>query len=203
MEVEIAKYILALQNMFFGVTRKELMRLAYEVAEKNNILHVFNHELKSASKIWFRKFCKRHHEITLRQLDATSIARASGFNREAVSRYFKLLESIIDEHKLTAMRIYNMDESSLSVVQKRCQKVLGLRGKRQIGAITSAERGTNTTVVCCNNAAGLYVPPLIIFKRKRMPPELTDDAPPGSVVTCNDSGWMDANVFTRWLQYFI
>ena len=55
MEAKIAKYILALENMFFGITRKELMRLAYEVAEKNNIPHVFNHELKSASKTWFRK----------------------------------------------------------------------------------------------------------------------------------------------------
>ena len=115
------------------------------MAEKNNIPHAVNHELKSANKTWFRKFCKWHHEVTLRQPEATSIARASGFNREAVSRYFKLLESIIDEHKLTAMRIYNMDESSFFVVQKRCQKVLGLRGKRQIGAIASAELGTNTT----------------------------------------------------------
>ena len=131
------------------------------------------------------------------------MARASGFNNEAVGRYFDLLENIIDEHKLTARRIYNMDESGISVVQKSCQKVIGLKGKHQIGSISSADRGVNTTVVCCNNAAGQYVPPLVIFKRKRMPTELSNGAPPGSVVTCNDSGWMDAEVSTKWLQHFV
>ena len=118
-------------------------------------------------------------------------------------RYFTLLEKIIDEHKLTAMRIYNMDESGILVVQKYCQKVIGLKGKHQIGSISSAKRGINTTVVCCNNATGQYVPPLVIFNRKRMPAELSNGAPIGSVVTCNDSGWMDADTFTKWLQHFV
>ena len=142
-------------------------------------------------------------DISLRQPDATSVARASGFNNEAVGRYYTLLEKIFDEHKLTAMRIYNMDESGISVVQKSCQKVIGLKGKHQIGSISCAERGINTTVVCCNNAAGQYVPPLVIFKRKRMPAELSNGAPIGSVVTCNDSGWMDADTFTKWLHHFV
>ena len=122
----------------------------------------------------------RHPEISLRQPEATSVAIASGFNNEAVGRYFTLLEKIIDEHKLTAMRIYNMDESGISVVQKSFQKVIGLKGKHQIGSISSTERGINTTVLCCNNAAGQYVPPLVIFKRKRMPAELSNGAPIGS-----------------------
>ena len=202
-EEELVKHLVAMENMFFGVTRKELMKLAYEVAEKNDIPHGFNRISKMAGKTWYRKFMLRHPEISLRQPEATSVARASGFNNEAVGRYFTLLEKIIDEHKLTAMRIYNMDESGISVVQKSCQKVIGLKGKHQIGSISSAERGINTTVVCCNNAAGQYVPPLVIFKRKRMPAELSNGAPIGSVVTCNDSGWMDADTFTKWLQHSV
>ena len=131
------------------------------------------------------------------------MARASGFNNEAVGRYFTLLEKIIGEHKLIVIRIYNMDESGISVVQKSCQKVIGLKGKHHIGYISSAKRGINTTVVCCNNAAGQYVPPLVIFKRKRMQAELSNGAPIGSVVTCNDSGWMDADTFTKWLQHVV
>ena len=150
------------------------MKLVYDVAEKNDIPHGFNRVSKMAGKTWYRKFMLRHPEISLRQPEATSVARASGFNNEAVGRYFTLLEKIIDEHKLTAMRIYNMDESGISVVQKSCQKVICLKGKHQIGSISSSERGINTTVVCCNNAAGQYVPPLVIFKRKRMPAELSN-----------------------------
>ena len=181
------------------------MKLAYEVAEKNDIPHGFNRVSKMAGKTWYRKFMLQHPEISLRQTEATSVARASGFNNEAVGRYFNLLEKIIDEHKLTAKCIYNMDESGISVVglQKSCQKVIGLTGKHQIGSISSAERGINTTVVCCNNAAGQYVPPLVIFKRKRMPAELSKGAPIGSVVTCSDNGWMDADTFNKWLQHFV
>ncbi|XP_065668078.1 uncharacterized protein LOC136088311 [Hydra vulgaris] len=58
--------------------------------------------------------------------------------------------------------------------------------QKQIGSIASAERGVNTTVVCCVNAGGThYVPPMIIFKRKRVPNELGDGAPEGSIVTCS------------------
>ena len=41
-EEELVKHLVATENMFFGVTRKELMKLAYEVAEKNDIPHGFN-----------------------------------------------------------------------------------------------------------------------------------------------------------------
>ena len=43
----------------------------------------------------------------------------------------------------------------------------------------------------------------MIFKRKRMPAELSNGAPIGNVVTCNDSGWMDADTFTNWLKHFV
>ena len=36
-----------------------------------------------------------------------------------------------------------------------------------------------------------------------MPAELNNGAPIGSVVTCNDSGWMDADTFTKWLQHLV
>ena len=203
-EEELVKHILTLENMFFGVTRKELMRLAFQVAERNGIPHVFNAELKSAGKTWYKKFMKRHEDkLRLRQPEATSIVRASGFNRQAVADYFDLLEGVIDKNKLTPLQIYNMDESGISVVQKRCQKIIGLKGKHQIGVVSSAERGINTTVVCCFNAAGMYVPPIIIFKRKRLPPELKDGAPCGSIVTCNEISWMSSEIFLQWLQHYI
>ncbi|GFR59625.1 tigger transposable element-derived protein [Elysia marginata] len=40
-----------------------------------------------------------------------------------------------------------MDETAVSNVQKRTQKIVAMKGKHQIGAVSSAERGTNTTVV--------------------------------------------------------
>ena len=51
-EEELVKHPVAMDNMFFGVTRKELMKLAYEVAEKDDIPHGFNRESKMAGKTW-------------------------------------------------------------------------------------------------------------------------------------------------------
>ena len=48
-EEELVKHLVAMECMFFGVTRKELMKLAYEVAEKNDIPHGFNRVSKMAS----------------------------------------------------------------------------------------------------------------------------------------------------------
>ncbi|KAK0046816.1 tigger transposable element-derived protein 2 [Biomphalaria pfeifferi] len=94
------------------------------------------------------------------------------------------------------MSIYNMDESSVSVVQKHCQKILCLKRKRQIGSIASAGQ-TQLKYAATTQLA--YMSRRSFLK---MPAELADGAPPGSVVTCNDSGWMDSNIFTRWLNHF-
>lgn len=91
----------------------------------------------------------------------------------------------MDSHNLyDAQRIFDMDETCLSTVQKKTRKVPALKGKRLVGA-TSEERGVTTTVVCCASAAGLFVPPLIIFKRKRAKDELRDGVPPGTIFAFN------------------
>ena len=93
-----------------------------------------------------------------------------------------LLESEIEKHRFDATSIYNMGESGLTTVQKPMKVVL------KKGSITSAERGSNTTVVCCLSAAGRYAPPMVLFKRKRVSDALQDGAPSGSLVVNNDSG---------------
>ena len=50
--------------------------------------------------------------------------------------------------------IYNMDEIGHTTVHKP-SKLVSTCGKRQVGAITSDERGSNTTGVYCENAAGV------------------------------------------------
>lgn len=94
-----------------------------------------------------------------------------------------------------------MDESGLSTVQ-RPQKILATTGRKQVGAITSAERGFNVTVVCCMNAAGSYVPPFMIFPRKNMKNELVDEASTGTVGVAQENGWMSTEIFVKWLHHF-
>ncbi|GFO48175.1 tigger transposable element-derived protein 1 [Plakobranchus ocellatus] len=109
----------------------------------------------------------------------------------------------MDKVKYTPVQIYNMDETAVSNVQKRTQKIVAMKKKHQIGAVSSAERGTNTIVVFSFGAVGHYLPPMFIFRRKRMADDLKSGGPPGSHIECQEKGWMDLDLFVSWIQQFI
>ena len=183
LEKELVDHILKLESRFYGLRPIDLQKLAFEIAQANNLHTRFNKEKKVAGKEWLQSFMKRHPEISLRTPQPTSLARASGFNKTQVTRFFNIIEEIIDQHNITPNNIWNMDESGLTVVQK-VSKILAKKGKHQVGAITSLERGHTITIICCMNAAGNYLPPAMIFPRKRMKPELQDGAPVGTMFAC-------------------
>ena len=200
-ETLLVRHILDLDSMMFGVSRNDLRSLAFQLAAKNGLAHAFNTTKLMAGSHWYYLFIKRHPQLSLRQPEATSIARARGFNRKSVSDFFNLLEGVIEKYSLSGTRIFNMDESGLTSVQKP-GKVISLKGKKQVGGITSGERGQTTTIVCCMSGAGQYIPPMMIFRRMRMTAGICDGAPEGCLITNNKSGWMDSDLFQQWVVHF-
>lgn len=202
-EQQLKEYVLSMESRFFGLTCEDLRRLAYQLAEKNGIAGRFNSQKKMAGKKWFYAFRRRNTEITLRAPESTSFARATGFNKPAVGKFYTLLDTLIQKHGLDGSRIYNCDESGMKTVQQQHAKVLAKTGKRQVGSLTSAERGKNVTVICTMSACGVYIPPCFVFPRKRCNPLLMDNAPESSKGFFNESGWMTADVFKGFLNHFI
>ncbi|CAH2085301.1 unnamed protein product [Euphydryas editha] len=96
-----------------------------------------------------------------------------------------------------------MDETGIRTSTTKPPKILSSCGKRQVGLISSVERGVLTTVVCCCNAAGSFLPPFFIFKRKRFAPRLLDGAPSGSQGATSDSGWISGPIFQAWLEFLV
>lgn len=202
MEKILCEHILKFEETFFGLTISDIRKLAFDIAEKYSLPHTFNKEKGMAGKKWFYSFMRRNAKLSLRKPEQTSLGRAKGFNRENVYHFFDLLEKIVDGNKITANNIFKVDESGFSTVQKRPQKIVALKGKHQVGTITSVERGVNTTMVVCVSAAGVYIPQMIIFKRKKWNDDLKIGTPFGSIVTISESGYINSELFMKWLQHF-
>ncbi|KAJ8939983.1 hypothetical protein NQ314_010923 [Rhamnusium bicolor] len=99
-------------------------------------------------------------------------------------------------------KIFNVDETGLSIVSKIPQ-VIGRKGKRQIVAITSAERGSPVIFIASMSADGQFIPPMLIFTKKNRNDQLMRGAPPASIYAVHPSGWIQQNLFTQWFQHFI
>lgn len=93
-----------------------------------------------AGKCWLYSFLERHPQLRLTNPEATSIARAKGFNRPSVTKVFDLFSSLMEKYRFSPNNIYNVDETGILTVPNKPSKVVALRGKKQVGSLTSAER---------------------------------------------------------------
>ena len=202
-EKVLCQYILDCSKMFYGLSLQKSRELAYKYAVnlKKNVPSSWTTN-SSAGKDWMDGFRKRNPQISLRSPEATSLGRATGFNKTTVEEFFKNLRSIYDTNNLTPDRIYNLDETGISTVQKP-KKVLAEKGTKQLGQIVSAERGSLVTIVCCINAAGQSLPPAYVFPRVHYKDHMMTGSPPGSKGFANPSGWMTNELFPQVLDHFI
>lgn len=186
-EKELEGHIIKCSKLFYGLTIEMIRKIAYKFAEVNNLKHNFNKTSQMAGKDWFYGFKKRHHNISLRKPESTSINRITAFNETEVKMFFDNLEALQAKHHFDPYHIYNVDETGISNVQKN-SKILAPKGQKQVGMATSSERGSTITVVCAFSASGKYIPPFFIFKRKRMNAQLLRGANPSMIAAVSDSG---------------
>lgn len=134
-EDEMVAYLKHMEERLFGLTTLDLRRLAYQLAVRNSKAHNFNTDKQMAGVDWLKGFLRRHPDLSIRKPEATSAARAMGFNKVAVSKFNQLLGEIYDKYKLTPDKIYNCDETGISVVSKTKSKILALKGRKQVGSL--------------------------------------------------------------------
>lgn len=98
-----------------------------------------------------------------------------------------------------------MDESGLTTAQNP-NKIVAPRGKKQIGSITSQERGELVTFVGTISASGVSIPPLFIFPRAKYYDNFISGAPTGSIGCSgrSGSGWMTSAIYSGvYLPHFV
>ncbi|XP_072377932.1 uncharacterized protein [Diabrotica undecimpunctata] len=200
---ELAQHIVNIEERLFGPTLMDLRHLAFKLAEVNGINYTFNRSKIAAGKDWLYAFLKKNPRLSLRSPEQTSLARAKGFNRDAVNKFFDLLEDILKKYNISPNDTYNVDKTGITTVPNKASKIVSLRGKKQVGALASSERGTLVTAETCMSAAGNYMPTIFIFPRKRENLALVDDAPAGSFAFFNKTGWITTESFLVWFKQFV
>ncbi|KAF9409697.1 hypothetical protein HW555_010987 [Spodoptera exigua] len=75
LEKRLVKYLLYMESVYYGLTRMDVRKMAYQLAVKNKIANQFRNEV--AGRAWMDHFLKRHKDsLSLRRPMGTSYARA-------------------------------------------------------------------------------------------------------------------------------
>ena len=75
---------------------------------------------------------------------------------------------------------------------------------KQVDAVTSTECGSLVTMIGANNAIGNTVPPYFIFPRSHFVKEsMLAGVPVGSAGYAAKSGWINEEIFVKYLEHFI
>lgn len=153
----MVEYIQKAALLQYGLTLRDVKVLAYQFAKQNHKNYDKSWDVnKMAGKYWLHIFPKKYtHELALRKPEATSFARSTAFNKENVALVFENYKKALEKNPgITDFNIWNCYETGISTVHIP-PNVLASKGLKQVGSMTSAERGTNITMICAINASCL------------------------------------------------
>lgn len=202
-ENQLAEYLKMSSKMHYGLTTTQARKLAYQYAVTlcRNVPDVWKKN-ETAGKEWLHGFMSRNHQLSIRTPEATSLSRSTSFNKFNVDRFYANIAEVYQRHNFSADKIWNCDETNMPTVHNP-SKIISQKGLKQVGQITSAERGQLVTMLCFINAAGNTVPPAYVFPRKFFKEHMLTNGPPGSLGLAHVSGWMTKENFLVALKHFI
>lgn len=165
-EAKLTKYLLEAADLYYGLTPVEVRSFAYKCAVTYNLRTPEKwHETMMAGADWFSSFMTRNPSLSIRKPQATSLARATAFNRTTTNEFFDNLSTAMRKHNFAPQNIYNVDETGVTTVQTP-NHIVAQKGKKEVGALTSQERGTLVTCAIAINGTGNSIPPIFVFPRK-------------------------------------
>ncbi|GFN81886.1 tigger transposable element-derived protein [Plakobranchus ocellatus] len=192
--------------MFHGLSVKAARQLAYNYAKRNNKVYPAPWDKNNESEIdWFYGLMSRHNNLRIRMPETTSIARAVAFNRFNVMVFFDNFEEILSRGgvKFDPNRLYVEPGRDWNSDCPICYTYSTEKGAKQVGLLTSTEKGNLVTICACVNAAGNALPPAYIFPRVHFKDHMLNGAPNGSRGFATSSGWMNRELFPQVLRHFL
>ncbi|KAK9674931.1 hypothetical protein QE152_g40760 [Popillia japonica] len=105
-----------------------------------------------------------YEDVTTGLLSLRAAAKKYDLCHVSLSRYKKKREEAGENSVAMGYRAWN---KVFTAEHEKINRIVTKRGTRQVGALTSAERGSLVTVTCIVNAIGNFIPPIFIFPRVR------------------------------------
>ncbi|KAI4468483.1 tc5 transposase dna-binding domain [Holotrichia oblita] len=88
----LVKYCVEMDSRFYGLRRRDIKKMAFQLAIKNGLNHPFSYRQQCAADKWLKGFLRRHTQLSLKKPQGTSFARVKGFSPQNVKRFFEIYE---------------------------------------------------------------------------------------------------------------
>lgn len=203
-ERSLVDYLKQAASLHYGLSLNEVRLLAFQYAEAAGINYpdTWKRDGKAGHQ-WLRSFRNRYkNDLSLRKPEATSLARSTGFNRATVASFFSNYKDVLSRYNFAPSNIWNCDETGITTVHVP-PKVLAPKGIKQIGSMTSGERGQNVTMIAAVNAIGNSIPPMLIFPRVHFKQFMLIGSPSETTGGASPSGWSNEKLFIQFMEHFI
>lgn len=182
----------------FPVTKDGLCYSVQKILNETNLKNPFTDN--RPGRKWFDSFMVRHPELSVKQSEYISKARAA-VTAEKIRKWFQNTlddlgdqASVLDDPK----RIWNMDETSF-YLNPTGGFVIAEKGKHVYATSTNSDKENVTTLITVN-AVGDYAPPLTMYKFERIPSAYYKAAPPHWGIGKSKNGWMTAESFYNYFE---
>jgi Tc5 transposase DNA-binding domain len=126
----LADYLVTAANHHYGLSTASVRTLAMEFAMKNHLSTPENWlRDSSAGQEWLIGFMHRHPQLSVRVPEAMSSGRSTAFNKFTVDKFMDNLQQLHARYGFGAERIYNSDETAVTMVQKP-HKIIASKGSK-------------------------------------------------------------------------
>ncbi|XP_046634198.1 uncharacterized protein LOC124313355 isoform X2 [Daphnia pulicaria] len=88
-ESNLSSYVKRASDIYHGITTTDMRRLAYQYATQEKCIVPLSWSVKKeAGRDWLSGFMRRRQDLSIRKPQATSLSRATSFNKHYIDSFF-------------------------------------------------------------------------------------------------------------------
>lgn len=200
----LVNWIIAIAKKGFPIIKYDLLTSVSKLVKDLNIPNKFVNG--RPGKKWMNLFLKRHPEIAERTVEKLTKSRALVSEVNIRNWFSQIEEYFAQENVLEILKdpkhIYNCDESGFMLCPDG-QKVLCMKGERNVYEICDNNEKMSITVLIMVSATSSMAPPMLVFPGKRLPSGISNTICKDWTIARSDKGWITGEVFFEYIvNYF-